>query len=398
MTTPNEIDFFSVENLGPIFQTETAGSDKLKSRENGSLEFKESFNWGNKSEYARTIAAFANAKGGYLVFGVTNSPRKLKGLATDKFETTDTAKITEFLNEYFHPEIQWEMSTYDFQEKKFGIIYVKESFNKPIVCAKNSSPLVEGAIYYRYRGRTQTIKFTELRQILDEQRKSDQQLILSHIKKVSEIGVRNAAILDSNTGVVSGPGGSFIIDESLLPKIKFIKEGHFTESATAPALKLIGTAESLQGSPIQPVKKVVTTKALRSTDLFSSFYNQEKVSSPIEYIKQICFETSAFYPIYYYLKLASVSKEVALTQIEALNTRSQAKVKLIERLKKTEDFAINHVNTQTTAFKERDIFVNQIKTKTVDLPKNKTDAKRLLQAVRTLKKSSLVKCGRFLRL
>lgn len=100
MSTATFNDYFSVEKLGPIFQTDSPGSDKLKSRENGYLEFKESFNWGNKNEYVRTIAAFANAKGGYLVFGVTNSPRTLKGLTSDKFENTDTAKITEYLNEY----------------------------------------------------------------------------------------------------------------------------------------------------------------------------------------------------------------------------------------------------------------------------------------------------------
>lgn len=390
MSTATFNDYFSVENLGPIFQTDSPGSDKLKSRENGYLEFKESFNWGNKNEYARTIAAFANSKGGYLVFGVTNSPRTLKGLTSDKFENTDTAKITEYLNEYFHPEIQWEMSTYDFQDKKFGILYIKESHNKPIVCAKNAHPtLVEGAIYYRYRGRTQTIKFTELRQILEEQRRFDQQMILSHLKKVSEIGIRNAAILDSNSGIVSGPGGSFIIDESLLPKIKFIKEGHFTESMAAPAIKLIGSAEALQGTPIQPIKKIVTTKALRSTDLFISFFNKEKVSSPIEYLKQICFESSAFYPIYYYLKLANLRKEDVIPQIETLNTRGQTKIKLIERLKKVEDFSLSHSNTATKAYEERDVFVKQILSKTVDSPTNKKEAIRLLQAVKTLKKSSL---------
>lgn len=384
------IDHFSVDKLGPIFQTESPGSDKLKSRENGSLEFKESFNWANKNEYGRTIAAYANSKGGYLVFGVTNSPRKIKGLSSDKFESTDTAKITEYLNEYFHPEIGWEMSTYDFQDKKIGLVYVKESQNKPVICTKNAHPtLTEGAIYYRYRGRTQLIKFAELRQILDEQRRFEQQLILSHFKKVAEIGVRNAAVLDSNSGIVSGPGGSFIIDESLLPKIKFIKEGHFSESMAAPAIKLIGNAESIKGSPIQPVKKIVTTKALRSTDLFFSFFNNEKVSTPIEYLKQICFESSAYYPIYFYLKLTKLQKDQVVSQLETLNTRGQTKIKLIERFKKVEDFTLTHSNKTTSAYKERDVFVKQITTKSVKLPSNKKDVVRLLQAIRTLKKSNL---------
>lgn len=390
MNSTYMLDYFSVENLGPIFQTESPESDKLKSRENSSLEFKESFNWANKNEYARTIAAYANAKGGYLVFGVTNSPRKVKGLASDKFENTDTAKISEYLNEYFHPEIEWEMSSYDFQNKKLGIIYVKESQNKPVICSKSAQPtLTEGAIYYRYRGRTQAIKFSELRQILDEQRRFEQQLILSHFKKVAEIGVRNAAVLDSTTGLVTGPSGSFIIDESLLPKIKFIREGHFTETSAAPAIKLIGNVESIKGTPIQPVKKIVTTRALRSTDLFLSFYNIEKVASPIEYLKQICFESSAYFPIYYYMKLANLKKEQLIPQIEILNTRGQTKQKLIERFKKTENFSLTHTNITTGAYKEREVFVRQLVAKSVKIPNSKLEVIRLLQAIKTLQKSSL---------
>jgi len=63
-----------------IFQFRSSASNQLKSRESGWLEFKESFNWNAKSKYAKSIAAFANRKGGYLVYGVRNSPRELIGL------------------------------------------------------------------------------------------------------------------------------------------------------------------------------------------------------------------------------------------------------------------------------------------------------------------------------
>lgn len=393
MKSSTNFDFFGIDKLGPIFLTETANSDKLKSRENSTLEFKESFNWSNKAEYARTIAAFANAKGGYLVFGVTNSPRKLKGLASDKFETLDTAKITEFFNEYFHPEIAWEITTYVFQEKIFGIIYVKESDNKPIICAKSNSPtLIEGSIYYRYRGRTQLIKFSELKEILYEQRKSDQESILKHLKKVTEIGVRNAAVLNSTSGLVEGPGGSFLIDESILPKIQFIKEGHFSETNSAPALKIVGKVEIVSGSPIQPIKKIVTTKALRSTDIVETFFDDEKVPNPIEFIKQICFETSANFPLYYYIKMSKLSTIEIISQLESLNIRNQSKLKLLERLKKEESFLIKHDGGNSTAFSERDVFIKKIKEKIdIDVPKNENSLKRLLQAIRTFKKNEVDK-------
>src|SRR5690625_7298845 len=46
---------------------------RCKSRENTRLEFKESFNFGNLAEYARTMAAFSNARGGFIVFGIKDS-------------------------------------------------------------------------------------------------------------------------------------------------------------------------------------------------------------------------------------------------------------------------------------------------------------------------------------
>ncbi|MBK7962493.1 MAG: ATP-binding protein [Bdellovibrionales bacterium] len=79
------------------------------------------------------MAAFANTKGGYLVFGVTNSPRKLKGIDGERFLNTEPAKITEFLNEYFSPEIHWEIGTYEFESLSFGVMFVAEFERKPVV-------------------------------------------------------------------------------------------------------------------------------------------------------------------------------------------------------------------------------------------------------------------------
>lgn len=53
----------------------------LYHRESQTLEFKESFNFAGLSEYFRDFAAFANNKGGWLIFGVKDRPkRELIGL------------------------------------------------------------------------------------------------------------------------------------------------------------------------------------------------------------------------------------------------------------------------------------------------------------------------------
>src|ERR1019366_3508027 len=99
---------FAPEVLEDIFKFDSDNAMRLASRESSKLDFKESFNLGSADEYARTMAAFANTAGGYLVFGVKDSPRELLGLKTDNFEKADPAKLTNALNERFSPEIMWE--------------------------------------------------------------------------------------------------------------------------------------------------------------------------------------------------------------------------------------------------------------------------------------------------
>ena len=141
---------FSEEALGRIFSFESSGSDRLISRENSRLEFKESFNLGSADEYAKTAAAFANTQGGYIVFGVRDSPRQVIGLKSANFETFDTARLTNALNERFAPEIHWESYVHSECGHKIGLIFFSEATQKPAVCTRTGGCLQQGAIYYRY--------------------------------------------------------------------------------------------------------------------------------------------------------------------------------------------------------------------------------------------------------
>lgn len=64
------------QNIEDILKTRDDGT--LIHRESQTLEFKESFNFSAVAEYYRDFAAFANNKGGYLVCGVKDKPRREK--------------------------------------------------------------------------------------------------------------------------------------------------------------------------------------------------------------------------------------------------------------------------------------------------------------------------------
>jgi predicted HTH transcriptional regulator len=95
------------------------------------------------------MAAFANNRGGYLVFGVSNQPRRLVGLSSKNFETLDEAVITAYLNGLFSPEIYYEKFVTDICGKQVGIIYAHKSI-EAIIGIKNDGDVKEGEIYYRY--------------------------------------------------------------------------------------------------------------------------------------------------------------------------------------------------------------------------------------------------------
>ncbi|MCG7851555.1 MAG: ATP-binding protein [Methanosarcinaceae archaeon] len=82
-------------------------------RENQELEFKEQFNFAGLGEYFRDFAAFANNRGGYLIFGVQDSPRIPTGLSDtslDQLNKLDPERITGFLLEIFSSDIHWEQN------------------------------------------------------------------------------------------------------------------------------------------------------------------------------------------------------------------------------------------------------------------------------------------------
>jgi len=222
-----------------IFVFQSSNSSKITSRESGWLEFKEQFNWLSKDKYAKSMVAFANNKGGYIVFGIKDKPRELVGLQSNNFENTDEAKITAYLNEVFSPEIIFEKFVIEVRSKNIGVLYTHQAKHKPVVCSKNDGDLKESDIFYRYNARSERIKFPELKTLLDEIKTEERKSWMEHLEKISKIGPTNTAILDMVGGEIKGSGGTLVIDRKLVPKLKFIKEGNFKESGK-PVLKLVG--------------------------------------------------------------------------------------------------------------------------------------------------------------
>ncbi len=228
----------------------TRDDGTLCHRESQTLEFKESFNFAGLAEYFRDFAAFANNKGGYLIFGVTDRPRKLKGLTNnsqEQLDKLDPKKITGHLLEDFSGHISWEHDVIKHDDFYFGVFYVQEATTKPVICKKDEGETIRnGEVYFRYGGRTQKIQASELEAIIEHRIRAQTTQWMDLISKIAKSGPQNAAILDIEKGLIEKNNSQIlVVDEKLTKGIQWIKEGSFDEKVGAPALKLIGEVQPI---------------------------------------------------------------------------------------------------------------------------------------------------------
>jgi hypothetical protein len=332
---------FSATSLDGLLRVEVnEGVPYVLTREGVSKEFKESFTWGSIGLYARTMAGFANAKGGYIFFGITDKPRTVIGLSAESlksFDDLDQAKLTQQLNELFSPEIRWELGIFPLSGKMIGAIYTYQSDDKPIITRKSyqaqNANLVEGDIIFRYNSRTERAKFPEVKRILDDGKSREVRAMMRHIDELVKAGASQAAVLDFSSSTLQGPSGQkVLIDENLLSQISFIREGEFDEVMGAPTLKLVGDVQPSKTIAIGPERIVRTT--LTTEDVIKDFLDQKSVKSEgLEYIRQAASGSTSYLPVHYYGVASGLDHEELTNFVEATTTRSQSKKKLLERIK-----------------------------------------------------------------
>lgn len=250
------------------FKFELNSKGHIRNRESFNLEFKESFHFGDSLiEYLRSMVGMANHKGGKIIFGIKDKPHIPLGLRNDKFQTCDPAKINQHIQKYFSHELDWELNTLEFDGKQFGQIDVSESNLKPIICkTSHTKTLREGAIYYRYRGETKEIHYSELSKILQEEKEKEKKLWMSLIDKIGTVGPQHIHLLDTYTGEIEIGDGKVLLDKNVVDKLKFIKEGQFSEKEGAPTLRLVGDITGIVDPEMSiPSDKVYpyTTKELQ---------------------------------------------------------------------------------------------------------------------------------------
>jgi hypothetical protein len=329
--TEIEADPLSRQTLAGLFRLHIHGK-RLERDESDTFEAKETFYKGgpNFAKYAKTAAGFANAAGGYLVFGIKDGTLEIVGLPDDRFLKIDKAEITQKFGQHLTPAITWDRTTFDIAGKTVGIIHVPSSTRKPIVSRSDVDGLRDGAIYYRYIGETREVRSAELHELMTARDRRAGEELAKVVTRASSIGVENIGLLDVDTGIVEGNRGSFLIDESLLPKISFIKEGDFEQVKGAPALRLVGSVESVDHDKLQTT--YISGRAISEHDIVRHAIDMDVPGDPKEFIRQQMHLQFKKLPLYFFAVKAGMSRVQLIELIETeQDTSLHTKEKLLQR-------------------------------------------------------------------
>ncbi len=342
--------------------------NRVHSRESKNLEYKKSFNWGSKAEYAKTMAAFANADGGFIVFGIKDSPREIVGINEKKFEEWDPEKAARYLASKFDPEIHWHILQIELCGKSIAAFYVEKSPNAPVICkANDGNDLREGAVYYRYNALSRTIGYAELRELLQLRQKRDLDQLMSQLAKIVEAGPSQVALLDFRDSKLSGVGGTLVISEELIDKISFIKEGQFRESPEAePVLRIVGDVEKMPPGKITPTEKIPVPTSIGEYEIMLAFLKQEDVEKPTEYIRAACRENVKYIPFFYFAKKAGMGADELRELVSKVKSPRMGKRAIMQRLLGEMEIKPDGVVGKTPEGNERKEILDAIKANDID--------------------------------
>lgn len=253
-------------------------SKRVANRESEHREFKLTFEPNNLSKYAKTMAAFANKDGGVIFFGIKDRPRELIGIKDQ--DIPDDVVVTNFLKEYFQPEIFFESHTIETYGLQIHYFIVKPSTKKPVICKKSKQLrteqgktqkeiLREGAIYYRYSSSSDEIKYADLRTMLDFEREAFFRSMIDNITLLNKVGIDKAAVVDAQDLAGNDQAASVFITNETAKNLNWIDSGKFVEDENEgqKAYYVVRNVEIKQGVEVPTPTDFAKTHPLTKTAL-----------------------------------------------------------------------------------------------------------------------------------
>lgn len=381
----------STQRLQTLFKESSKNATIIGRHEGYALEFKESFGWQSRNEYLRSMAAFANHSGGYILFCIKRTPNTFIGLsdeALERFNNIDDAQWSALIRSYFAPAFIWEKTTFTYKGMDFGVFYAHMADEKPIICRISEGKLRKSAIYYRYKAETTEIDYPELNRIIENEKRKINDMWMQKIKQIETAGIAKTAILNLETGKVDGTNTSLYIDKALLNQIEFINEGTFVDTGGSPVLKIVGDVQPVE---LGPTVVVETERefVLNYDVLFNKLFDQGDVVAPEEYIRQACYIPASTIPIYYFIHKAGLSMTNAIAILDAEANAPSSKRYLRKRLQERVKRHVPLSTLNTGAADHKRSYYEALVNENLVLPDTKEKIKYVLLAIRALDKDKV---------
>jgi hypothetical protein len=290
-------------------------------------------NYAVNGKIIRAIAGLANNKGGHILFGIKDKGLLVEGMSDDKFETLDPKVLNSHLVGFLDPVPRVARLPHVIGGKKIGVLHVEKHERQPVIALKEmGSDLREGAIYFRYVGETRQIKPGELRAIIEMR---EARAVAEFSRRMSRVASGAGATIDLDTGEVSGRTGSFVIDRELLSSIQFVREGDFSQTKGAPALRLVGDVQPI--SPADREKIHVVRDNITPHSIVENFLLENQISDPLGYLHAQAYYQRKWMPIWYYVHKLQMSVDDLVEDLRGLNAcMPSSRDAIVHRLRGTQ--------------------------------------------------------------
>ncbi len=226
-------------------------TNPLSKKESQQVEFKENIQNELFIRYSKTLASFANNKGGMIIFGVKNSPHTPIG--TTSHTSFNRDRLGRIIERFFSPLIDWQMIIVEVQSRQFPVLYVDKNPGEIYVCLEenNAEKLHIGDILFRYNSENKKIAPNELQRLLQNIKEAERTAVLSKVNVIANSNPKDLLIANLAEKTLPELGGKLIIEESVARDLRFIKEGQIAPKGR-PVLKIIS---EVQPVAVKPVKK-----------------------------------------------------------------------------------------------------------------------------------------------
>lgn len=216
---------------------------RVTARETFDLEFKREMTLPVFKKSLKTIAAFANRKGGIIVFGVQDRPKNVVGCV----DFLDDGVQSEQISQYLSPQPTTKFFELPIGDQIVGVLCVEALIKQPCIAVKDLAGaegkhlLNQGQIYVRRRGQTAPITGVEFNQIMNLRDESIRKEIFNFLSLGRSIGFENAVVGRPGATVGDEPNMTLYLPAEAASTLNVLDRAKTVESEGAPAYEIQGS-------------------------------------------------------------------------------------------------------------------------------------------------------------